>query len=323
MIQYQNRLIILPRLSRDILSDISNCIIDKDLSKAEIIIEIENEADGVKYTLFGICCQMSNEYSDARKQYLSAIEIGEDGALFFLAILYNNQEKYDEAEKYYLLAIEKGNVVALNNLAVMYDNQEKYEQAEKYYLLAIEKGDVGASFNLALMYENQEKYEEAEKYYLLAIEKGNVGALNNLALMYYFTNTNNSRALELISKANALEVSFEYIESEIIIEIWNGIFRDLENRVVSVIKEKKFNNLDELIIELMVQQQKNLVLSLFHHDEIGKNLQDRYMVLYYATLIINNHLEDNLLLRIPPELQSTIDDVIAKIKQRQKIYGYN
>jgi TPR repeat protein/DNA-binding HxlR family transcriptional regulator len=384
----EDKLIILPRLSKDIISDISNCIIDKDISKAKKLInEIENEADGVKYTLFGICCQMSNEYSDARKQYLSAIEKGEDGALLFLAILYDNQEKYDEAEKYYLLAIEKGNVSAifnlalmykkqekydeaekyyllaiekgnvgalnnlalmysnqekyeeaekyyllaiekgdvsaLFNLAVMYDNQEKCEQAEKYYLLAIEKGDVGASFNLALMYENQEKYEEAEKYYLLAIEKGNVGALNNLALMYYFNNTNNSRALDLIFRVNAMEMSPEYKDSQIIIEIWNGIFRDLENRALSVIKEKNFNKIEEFVVELLVQQQKNLVLSLFHHDEIGKNLQDRYMVLYYATLIINNHLEDNLLLRIPPELQSTIDDVIAKIKQRQKIYGYN
>ena len=97
----------------------------------------------------------------------------------------------------------------------------------------------------------------------------------------------------------------------------------MENRALSVIKEKNFNKIEEFVVELLVQQQKNLVLSLFHHDEIGKNLQDRYMVLYYATLIINNHLEDNLLLRIPPELQSTIDDVIAKIKQRQKIYGYN
>ena len=125
---------------------------------------------------------------------------------------------------------------------------------------------------------------------MLAIEKGNVGALNNLALMYYFNNTNNSRALDLIFRVNAMEMSPEYKDSQIIIEIWNGIFRDLENRALSVIKEKNFNKIEEFVVELLVQQQKNLVLSLFHHDEIGKNLQDRYMVLYYATLIINNHL---------------------------------
>jgi len=312
---------------------------------------------GYVRALFNLALLYENQekYIEAEKYYLLAVEKGDVGAFFNLALLYKSQEKYTEAEKYYLLAIEKGDVEALNNLALLYENQAKYTEAEKYYLLAIEKGDVGALNNLALLYENQEKYIEAEKYYLLAIEKGDVGALNNLALLfknqekyieaekyfllaierdcveafnnlallYYFNNKHKSKAFELINKARGIDPFYILREPEIIIEIWNGIFKDVENRVVAIIKEMKYEKIEGLIHELLIQQQKNLVLSLFHHPEIGKILQDKYMVLYYVTLIIKNQLENNLMLRIPPELEGTIEDVIQKIKNRQAVYGYN
>ncbi len=447
----EDKLIMLPELSENITKNIIKHIQEGNYNKAITCIhEIENEADGIKFGLLGICYAELKDYHNARKNFLLAIEKGHVGTVFNLALLYDNQEKHKDAEKYYLLAIEKGDVNALFNLALLYSIQEKYEDAEKYYLFAIEKGDVGALFNLALLYDNQEKYEYAEKYYLLAIEKGHVNALFNLALlydnqekyeyaekyyllaiekghvnalfnlallysiqekyeeaerylllsiengkndalfilawmyfllgrledaekyylkateigntdallhlaslhhkkenyeeaekyyllginsgkisgyndlgyMYYQTNSNKSQALESINKACSLDPNPIYKETQIIIEIWNGIFKDLENRVVDVIKEKNLENIEELIQDLLIQQQKTLVLSLFHHAEIGKNLQDKYMVFYYVTLIINNQLENNLMLRIPPELQTTIDDVIAKIKERQNFYGY-
>jgi TPR repeat protein/DNA-binding HxlR family transcriptional regulator len=475
----EDKLIVLPRLSEEIMSEILHCIKEQNINKAKKLIdEIENEADGVKSRLFGICYQMSKDFPNAEKHYLLGVEKGDLEALFNLAVLYINQGKYTDAEKYYLLAIEKGLVSALNNLAILYinqgknteaekylllaiekgdvdalinlawfyysqkkytdaekylllaiekgdvdalinlamlyDNQKKYIDAEKYYLLAIEKGNIGALFNLALLYEDQEKYNDAEKYYLMAIEKEHVYALNNLALlhknqekytdaekyylmaiekdevialfnlallyedqekyndaekyylmaiekgevkavfnlallytkqqkytdaekyyllaiekgedkalfnlafMYYQTNKNKIIAAELINKASKSDAN----PTRIIIEIWNGIFKDVEKRVFSIIRKMNFENIEEFIQELLIQQQKNLVLSLFHHAEIGKNLQEKYMVLYYVTLIINNQLENNLMLRIPPELQTTIDDVITKIKERQKIYGY-
>jgi len=219
------------------------------------------------------------------------------------------------------LAIGKGDDEALFNLALMYHIQEKYTEAEKYYLLAIEKGDDKALFNLALIYDNQEKYTEAEKYYLLSIETGELNGYNNLAVMYYQANSNKKQALEYIIKACDLGTNPIYKEPQIIIEIWNGIFKDVENRVISLIKEKNFDNVEDLIQELLVQQQKTIVWHLFDHSEIGKLLQEKYLVLYYVTLIQNNLLENNLLLRIPPELQSSIDDILSKINERQKFYG--
>jgi hypothetical protein len=65
-----------------------------------------------------------------------------------------------------------------------------------------------------------------------------------------------------------------------------------------------------------------LVDKLFHHAEFGKRLQEQYAVLYYASQILNGkENENNLRLRIPPELQTTLEDVLQKIKAEQEMYS--
>ncbi|MGE5356797.1 MAG: hypothetical protein ACM3PT_11220 [Deltaproteobacteria bacterium] len=52
-------------------------------------------------------------------------------------------------------------------------------------------------------------------------------------------------------------------------------------------------------------------------------LQDKYQVLYYAEQILNNiNDKEKIILRIPPELKTTVDDVIEKIQSLEKYYGY-
>lgn len=316
-----NCLIELPEKSESIIKKIDKYIEAENYSKAvEIVARIENEADGIKFFLLGLLNNLQKKHDEAERCYLLAIEKGVVKALFDLANLYQSQEKYTEAEKYYLLAIEKGNIDT-NNLAVLYNKLHNYTEAEKYFLLAIENGNTIALNNLAILFSNQENYTEAEKYYLLAIEKGNINALSNLAVMYYQFNTHNAKALEYINKACDLDNDIVFRESQLIIEIWNGVFNDVENRMMAIFKEKKGENLEEFIVDLLVQQQKNLVLRLFQNPELGMQLQEKYSVLHYVTLLLNNVHDENLKLRIPPEIQSTIDDVLEKIAQQQQYYS--
>jgi TPR repeat protein len=280
---------------------------------------------GVNDALFNLALLYDNQekYSEAEKYYLMAIEKGNTEALNNLAIIYENQKKYSEAEKYFLKAIEKDEINALNNMAILYDSQKKYSEAEKFFLIAIEKGVTEAKYNLALSYQNQGKYQDAEKQYLMEIEKGNKKALNNLTVMYYETNTHKAKALEYIYKECHLRDDPDFKENMLIIELWNGIFNDVENRIVSIVKEKNGEKLEGFIIDLLVQQQKTLALKLFKNNELGTILQERYMVLYYVTLLLNNLQDENLKLRIPPELQSTIDEVLRKIETQQQLYSSN
>ena len=50
-----------------------------------------------------------------------------------LGVLYDNLDNYSEAEKYYLKAMERGNYNAISNLAYVYYEKEDYEKAIKYY----------------------------------------------------------------------------------------------------------------------------------------------------------------------------------------------
>lgn len=345
---------ILPKKFEEIYNEVLKLInaekYELALQKAD---EIENEEDGVKFGLKANIYADLREIEEAENYYLLAIEKGDTGALFNLANLYREQEKLQEAENYYLLAIEKGNIRALfnlalmfhehekpqeaenyyrlaiekgdigalNNLANLYHNREKLQEAEKYYLLAIEKGNTLALFNLAFLYRNQEKPQEAEKYYLLAIEKGNSNALYNLAFLYFEENRQKSKALQYIIEYNQHYKDKDSSELEIIFLIWNGIFDNVDEKISSFFAEYGYEKLDWLLENLLYLEQKHLVLSLFESEQHGKELKDRYSLLYYATLILTNKSDNNLELRIPPEVQPTVQGIIEKVKEKNAFYA--
>ena len=143
-----------------------------------------------------------------------------------------------------------------------------------------------------------------------------------MAVLYFQTNNNKVKALEYINKVCETEKDFKIKETQIIVEIWNGIFSNVEKRATEIIESKEEPVINELIFDLLVQQQKRIVLNLFEDKVLGKELQEKYTILYYVTLILNKVQDDNLLLKIPPELQSTIEDILLKIETKQKLYGY-
>ncbi len=255
----------------------------------------------------------------AEKYYLLAIDRGEVKALNNLAILYLNQGKTELAEKYYLLAIEKGYVYALFNLAILYSAQGKIDLAEKYYLVAIEKGDVGALFNLANLYREQGKNDLAEKYFLFAIEKGLVEALNNLAYLYWETNQKKKEALQLIQRY--AEKVDRVVANVIILEIWNGCFENVTEKTDVIFEKSHYKGLIKFIEALLWLGQTHLVLSFFESETHGDALRARYELLYYATLILANKTEGNLLIKIPPETLPTVEDIVQKVKEKRAFYG--
>jgi len=154
----------------------------------------------------------------------------------------------------------------------------------------------------------------------MSVEKDNKG-LSNLAIFYYELNKNKIKSLELFREALIYEQSNESLMNMITAEVWNGIFNNVEERIISLF-QNDIDDLYDFILDMLIQQQKTLVLKMFNHKEFGKALQDKYSVLYYVCLLLNNKTEDNLELRIPPEIKPTIDEVLAKIDEREKFYGY-
>jgi Tfp pilus assembly protein PilF len=344
----------LPRRFQDIIKEVMNLSQEKKYEEALLKIdEIENEEDGVKFHLKAYCYQRQNKQDLAEKYYILAIDKGYNDSLNNLGALYLNQCKFELAEKYYLLAIEKEVVCAFNNLAILYAKQDKNELAEKYYLLAIEKGDIDSLYSLANLYYNQDKDELAEKYYLLAIEKGKTSALNNLAELYYYHDKNELAEkyfLEAIDKKNvdaliniallyhdlnknkedAINYASQFYQNEckgkiivsnIILEIWNGIFENIDKKIEQLFKESNYENLEWFLENLLYHEQKQLVLSLFESEVHGKELKSRYELIYYATLILMGKTEGNLLLKIPPEVMPTVEAIVEEVKTKQAFYA--
>jgi TPR repeat protein/ribosomal protein S25 len=287
----ENFLIELPEKYEDIAAQIQEFFEKKEYNKViEIAESIENEDDGIKF--------------------------------FILGLSYANLQKISLAESFYLKAIDKGHIDALNNLANLYGDLPKFSEAESLYLKDIEKGNINAFNNSTILNDDQQNFSEAESYYLKVLEKGNIIALNNLAILHYITNTNKTKALEYVNKAIETDQAVNIKETQIIVEIWNGIFNNIENRAAEIIESQDVSVINELLFDLLVQLQKRIVLNLFENVVFGKELQQKYTILYYVTLILNKVPDDNLLLKIPPELQSTIDAILTKIETNQKLYGY-
>jgi len=257
-----------------------------------------------------------NKYSEAEQYYRIAIEKGHVGAMSNLGILHSNRGDFIEAENCYLSAIGKEFVDALYNLGILYYTQDKLKEAEKYYLLAIGKGHDRAMYNLGILYDGWGRFIEAERYYLSATEKNDNNAFYNLASLYYHQNKKKADALKYICHYEGCE------DLRIIIELWNGVFNNVEKRTAEVVLEEP-DTLSWFIIDLLIHQQGLPVLNLFNHPETGQSLQERYKILHYVCMLLNKNTGKNLSLKIPPEIQTTINNVIDYIDKKGKIYGYS
>ena len=170
-----------------------------------------------------------------------------------LGVLYDNKENYSEAEKWYLKAIEKGNYNAISNLAYVYFEKGEYEKAIKYYKEYQKIADntdnyywIAAAYDeledyknakewflksikfdkdgyseerLGIIYAKEGNQKEALKWYSAAIEKGNLWAYDSLATLYismgdYKTADKWARkGLEMAKKTNDTELQEELEET--------------------------------------------------------------------------------------------------------------
>ena len=247
-----------------------------------------------------------------------AIDNDNFDALFNIAIHYQKQGKEKEAEQYYLLAINKEIIDALNNLAFLYEKQGKEKEAEQYYLLAIKKENIDALNNLALFYQKQGKEKDAEKYYLLAIEKGNIDAIYNLTLMYYQKNNKQKlrNLIERLQEKNLNLFKEKYSQFLSFIFLYLGEMDDFKKISDRFLVQTETLVSSMFLNSLLIHKQTNWVINYF---KINNTALEQYKPLYYATLTLAGN-NDQELLKMPPEIEENVTDIIASIKKEQQFY---
>jgi len=200
-----------------------------------------------------------------------------------------------------------------------YDNQQLHISGREVFMLS--KGSrQNTCLSVQLRDENnfgtlddKQKPDLAEMNYFQEIEKDVEKKMVNLSFTYYYQNINKEKVKHYCGNYE------EEDTSKIIIEIWAGVFNSVEERAISACIEKREN--ESFLGRLLIHNQKSLVDKLFHHVKFGRRLQAQYTVLYYISQILNGKEDDNnLKLRIPPELQTTVDEVLQSIKEEQVRY---
>lgn len=307
--------------SKYISTETRDNIIDKTL-------QLENLNTSLKESLPQKFVQIFNDVFKAleQKNWIKAIELTKnieqnDGMKdILLGTIDEAQDKYKEAKKHYLNSIEKKQFSGYIYLAEIFAKQEDFVNSEKYYRVATEKNDWFSFQDVALQYQFMNKNELAEKYYLLSIKEGNTISLFGLASLYYYSAQNKDKSLELILQYNIRDRSILSKHLELFIKIWNGVFENLRIKVLEYfIEENQYK--DRLILELLVHQQLELVNSFFFDKIIGQKLIEEFSPLYYTSqILLNQNKDENSLLKIPPEIKETVEELITYIQERQKLY---
>lgn len=284
------------------------------------IKEIEQD-DGIRDLWLGILYQVTNNLSEAEKCFYTAITKGMKIASYCLADLYKKQGKYELAEEFYIKADELNFNDSSFKLAKLYDIQDKYELAEKYYLKAVEQKIPRISVSIAQFYFKYSKFENAERYFKIGIEEKEKGAYFGLAITYYFQNKSKGQILDLIKT----EKEFGSWEDtnlygfEIILYAWAGQFEELNIALKNYISKQTYKDFEVIIRSLLVHHQNNIVVKLFYNNELGQELTERFQPLHYAANLIIKK-DSNTELKIPPELQDTVNKILEEIKQEQRFY---
>ena len=86
------------------------------------------------------------------QSYLSAVANGDVDAMFYLGMLYYDQQNIGLAETYFLKAINKGNVDAMYNLGMMCYKEQHLDLAKKYLSLALTNGHLSAKRQLDALF---------------------------------------------------------------------------------------------------------------------------------------------------------------------------
>lgn len=124
---------------------------------------------------------------------------------FYVGLFYFKDQDYENAERYFLMAIEYLNINAMNNLAVLYGHFTKnYAKAEEYFLMAIKYGHADAVYNLAMFYINIIKdHKKAKICFKVALEKKDADAMNSIAV-YYERTKKHEKAQSYYRKATSM-----------------------------------------------------------------------------------------------------------------------
>lgn len=272
---------------------------------------------------------LDHQQADKAQQYLLlASERGHVEALTDLGDLYLKKGKVNQAEASFKKAIQKGNVNAYNVLGLLYLAQKKFDEAEVQFKTAAKQGVTKAIGNLGFFYHELQHFEKAEEYYLQSLELIKEPlTINNLAFLYYETQQKRTKALELSAEAYRLnnEPATRLTYAKIL--AWNENFQQSYSVAQDFLYDEKYLTrylpyFQDYLLLLMAKKQFAFLTDYFESEQAGPlQLKDRLKPLYFALLYHQQEDQPNAFLRMGPELQETVQEILDKVKEMERQYS--
>ncbi len=297
------------------------------------------------------------DYEKAIEHFNKSIDLGRTGANFCLGALYHfEMEDFEMAKTYYMknekrayynlgimyadlkedyeTAINYLEKAAKTNkddsqpylaLGRIYDRHLKQSNvAIKYYEKAFKDyNDEDAIHPLAHLYaENKKTYKKAIELFKLAIESGDASASACLSRFYMDKNINKDEAVELIENAKkelpdetyvyeySANILFWVGETERAIEDFKVVLKDQEY------VEDEIKDITSLMMKMISQGLYYPVLKLFQNPDY--NLVDIMKPVYYALMTLMKDDFPNEILKMGPEIEETVNEIIQEIRNLQK-----
>ena len=206
--------------------------------------------------------EITRDYKKMKKYYLMAIAQNDSDSMNNLGFYYYETGDYENMEKYYLMTIEKNNSKAMFNLGEYhYEITKNNDQMELYFKMAIGKNNVSAMNRLCEYYiinnlqidfeilnakikkisETSKKYLESQ--FILFNSSNFIRNIYEKKVNEDFCKTD----FEIITQNKTYNVHSFVLDSEYIVCLTSGSFKNKRNITIEVENEKTIDNLLEYL----------------------------------------------------------------------------
>ena len=124
------------------------------------------------------------DYPNYEKWEKLAIEKTQNSdEMYNFGLYFDEKQNYGEAKKYYLMAVEKNQKSAKHNLALLYGKMREYDKAtELFQELGFKDGN--GKYYTGLYYKTKKNYKKSEEIFNELIKEGNPDGYFGLYLLY-------------------------------------------------------------------------------------------------------------------------------------------
>ncbi|PWV49681.1 NACHT domain-containing protein [Chitinophaga sp. S165] len=307
----------LEHIMDSILSLVEN---GKFMEALQLAAEIEYEG-GIREFIQGYIYLIEGNSEEGEKVLLASIKNGFPSH-HMLASLHLRHNNVTAAEKMFLEALSQDSNIQIPEQESAYSEDDKYTLLLKaHFVEEIERNSELAK-SIATIYAANSEFEEAEFFLRLGIKKGVKSAAHDLALILYQQNINKQEALQLVAENyEDYKDDIDFQTVSIIVNAWCGNLQHLHREVYDFVKAYP-NDSWAILERLLCHGQSNLVYQIFHSSETADALRERYLPIYYACLLLTQNKE-NIHLRIPPEIASTVNEIIQEVTLSIEYYKEN